>query len=113
MGGDILNLLGVIMTISLAVCTKLHSEINRLEATYKKIIYKKTRRSISLSVFSLVIIFLLSFALLATKGYFIENLFVQSIINLILTELVLLYVWILIDFIRMSFTINADEYLGD
>ena len=70
---ELLVLLGVIVTITLASAANLHLELNKLEEPVRKRVFGPTRAAIKMSAYWLIAVLLIAFVLVVAKPLVIER----------------------------------------
>jgi hypothetical protein len=70
---EILNILAVIMTISLATIATIHIWFNELEQKHHKRVFGKARRELNQAAFLLIWLFLIALVLLIVRSMFDKN----------------------------------------
>ena len=105
-GPDFLSLLGLIVTLTLAATTKLHSEINILEEKVEQEIFINTRKSIRNYSYLQIILLFFAFVILSIKGLSNANSLAASFCNLLCIHILIVNLWSLSDLTRMAFTIK-------
>jgi len=105
---NLLSLLGVIVTITLASAGNLHLELNKLQDRCK-LNFRRTRRSIKLSSYSLILIFAVSCALVIIKPMLGKDMRATAACNSIAIVLIMFSLFVLIDITRTIFSIPASS----
>lgn len=78
---EILNIMGVIMTISIATIATIHIWFNELEDKHKQKVFGPARREINQSAFYFIALFLLQLLLLVVRSFFEGNDLAMSLFN--------------------------------
>jgi hypothetical protein len=103
---ELLALLGIIMTITLASAASLHLEFNKIEERYKKRGLTNTRRGVTQGAYCLIALFLLATTLVVIKPLLPHSETAQAIVNGIALVLVLFNVLILLELTQLAFSIQ-------
>lgn len=106
-GINLLSLLGVIVSITLASAANIYLELNRLEARFKKMNLSGTKNALKNSAIALVTLLALAIILIAVKKTFSPNIFVESITNSLSIVVLLCNILILSDVTRLVFRIPS------
>lgn len=107
---ELLSLLGVIVTITLASAGNLHLELNKLQDRTTKS-FLRTRQAVKMSAYSLILIFALAGALVVVKPLFTGDLHATAACNSIAIVLVVFSLFVLTDLTRTIFAIPASSTL--
>jgi uncharacterized membrane protein YidH (DUF202 family) len=103
---ELLALLVIIMTITLASAASLHLEFNKIEERYRKRGLTKTRRGVTQGSYCLIALFLFATALVVIKPLLPHSETAQAIVNGIALILVLFNVLILLELTQLAFSIQ-------
>jgi hypothetical protein len=103
---EVLNVLGVIMTITLASTANLHLELNRIENAVKKPILNKTRAAVKHSAFSMIICFALAVVAVVVKPHLPKTEIAISLVNGSALLIVLFNILVLADLTKLAFSIR-------
>jgi hypothetical protein len=109
---ELLSLLGVIVTITLASAGNLHLELNKMQDR-TKMEFARTRLSVKLSAYSLIIIFATSVALVVVKPMLSTDMRATAACNAIAIVLITFSLFVLIDLTRTIFAIPAVSTLPE
>jgi len=109
---ELLSLLGVIVTITLASAGNLHLELNKIQDR-TKLPFGRTRKAIKLSAYSLIGIFMLAGALVIIKPMFGTEMRATAACNSIAIVLIFFSLFVLIDLTRTVFAIPASSTLPE
>jgi len=109
---ELLSLLGVIVTITLASAGNLHLELNKLQDRTAKP-FERTRRAIKLSTYSLILIFALAGALVVVKPMFADDVHATAACNSIAIVLVVFSLFVMADLTRTVLAIPASSTLPE
>lgn len=107
-GSDLLSLLGVIVTITLASAASLHFELNRLEEAAGKCGFPRTRAAIRQSANWLIGLLLFALVLIVAKPLIGQGDVATSLVNGGALLIVLFNVLVLIDLTQIAFKIGPD-----
>ena len=113
MGKDILPVLGVILTITLASAAQLHLEFNKIEERYGAVMLNKSRSKVHQAAFAMIYTFLIAAVLLVVKPIIVDSFSErsQAAINAVGLFLLWINVVILIELTQAAFSIPA--HIGD
>lgn len=103
---EILSILGVILTITLASAAQLHLEFNKIEETHKKKFLKKSRSGVHGAAFALIWIFVIAAILVVMKPIVAETDRHQAVFNSIGLFLLWFNVIILVELTQAAFSIQ-------
>ena len=103
---ELLSLLGVVVTITLASAGNLHLELNKLQDR-TKLPFNRTRKAIKLSAYSLIAIFMIAGALVVIKPMLGPDMRATAACNSIAVVLIFFSLFVLIDLTRTVFAIPA------
>jgi hypothetical protein len=103
---ELLALLGIIMTITLASAAALHLEFNKIEESYKHRGLTKTRTNVHRGAYLLIILFLFSVALVVAKPLLPSTSEWQSIVNGVAIVVVIVNALVLLDLTQLTFAIE-------
>ena len=78
---ELLALLGIIMTITLASAANLHLEFNKIEERHQKRALTSTRAKVKQAANCLIVLFVVSVALVVCKPLFGEGEHIQAVLN--------------------------------
>lgn len=107
---ELLSLLGVIVTITLASAGNLHLELNKLQDRTNSE-FRRTRLSVKLSAYSLIAIFAIAGALVIIKPMMGVDPRATAACNSVAIVLVAFSLTVLIDLTRTTFAIPASSTL--
>lgn len=105
-GGDLLNVLGVILAITLASAANLHLEFNNIENLVKKTFLGRTRTAVKKSAFSLIILFVIAVVTVVVKPLLNQSDITMSIVNGLCLLVILFNVLVLTDLTALVFRIE-------
>lgn len=105
---ELLALLGIIMTITLASAAQLHLEFNKFEERAGKRFLTKTRQGVMHGAFGLIFGFLLAVALVILKPLLPHSEPAVAIANGLALIILLFNVLILLDLTQLAFAIKPD-----
>jgi len=105
-GGDLLNVLGVILAITLASSANLHLAFNSIENEVKKTFLVRTRAAVKKSAFSLIILFVIAVVAVVVKPLLPQSEISMSIVNGICLLVVLFNILVLTDLTALVFRIG-------
>ncbi len=104
---ELLGVLGVILAITLASASQIHLTLNRIEETYQKRRFVKTRRNIKQAATWLIVLFACAVALLTVKSALPVQPTYQAVTNGLALLIVLIVILILVDLTQLIFAIEA------
>lgn len=107
---ELLALLGVVVTITLASAGNLHLELNKLEDRTGNH-FKRTREAVKLSAYSLILIFVAAGVLVVVKPMFGSDIRASAACNSVAITLVVFSVFVLADLTRTVLAIPAASTL--
>jgi hypothetical protein len=107
---ELLSLLGVIVTITLASAGNLHLELNKLQDRTDRA-FERTRRAVKLSAYSLILIFALAGALVIVKPLVGTDMRATAACNSFAIVLVAFSLFVLTDLTRTILAIPAASTL--
>ncbi len=105
---ELLALLGIIMTITLASAANLHLEFNKIEERHQKRELTNTRRKVKEAANCLIILFLVSVVVVVVKPLLNGNEHVQALFNGAALLIVLWNVLILVELTQLTFAIQPE-----
>jgi hypothetical protein len=105
---ELLALLGIIMTITLASAANLHLEFNKIEERHKRAGLIETRRGVKQGAYCLIILFAISVAVVVTKPLFHESESMQTIFNGTALVVLIWNVLILLELTQLAFAIKPE-----
>ena len=108
---ELLNVLGVIVAITLASAANLHLQFNELEDAAKKQFLVKTRRSLTNSVYLLILIFGTALLVVILKPISAASSEVQAFFNGLATILLIVSLLTLVDISRLVFKVPSKSAL--
>jgi hypothetical protein len=103
---EVLNVLGVIMTITLASAANLHLELNRIENAVRRPILNKTREAVKQSAFSMIICFAFAVVAVVVKPHLPKTEIAISLVNGSALLIVLFNILVLTDLTKLAFSIR-------
>jgi uncharacterized protein YacL len=103
---ELLALLGIIMTITLASAASLHLEFNKFEERAKKRFLTKTRRNVMQGAYGLIFGFLLAVVIVVFKPLLPPSEGAQAVANGLALIVLLFNVLILLDLTQLAFAIQ-------
>jgi hypothetical protein len=109
---ELLSLLGVIVTITLASAGNLHLELNKLQDRAGRD-FPKTRKSVRMSAYSLIIIFAFGAALVIIKPLLGPTPRMTAMANSFAITIILFSLGVLFDLIRTTFSIPASTTIPE
>ena len=109
---ELLSLLGVIVTITLASAGNLHLELNKIQDR-TKIPFTRTRTAIKLSAYSLIAIFIVAGALVVIKPMLGTDMRATAACNALAIVLIVFSLFVLVDLTRTVFAIPASTTLPE
>lgn len=107
-GSDMLSLLGVVVTITLASIANVHFELNKIEEANKKTGFRKSRAELKQSANWLIASLPMSLALVVVKPWVCGNEVYESLANSFALLIVLFDILMLIDVTKMAFIITPN-----
>jgi hypothetical protein len=111
-GSELLSLLGIIMTITLASAAGLHLEFNKIEERHKGRFLIETRRGVKQGAYCLIVLFAVSVVLVVVKPLVHESAHIEALINGAVIFIVIWNVLILLELTQLAFSIQPD-FKGD
>lgn len=105
---ELLAILGIIMTITLASAASLHLEFNKIEERYKKEGLRETRRGVKQGAYCLIVLFLVAVVLVVVRPLAAGTPAVEALFNGTALILLLWNVLVLIELTQLAFSIKAD-----
>lgn len=105
-GGDLLNVLGVILAITLASAANLHLEFNNIENIVKTTFLSRTRSAVKKSAFSLIILFVIAVTVVVVKPLVISNENSEAFMNGAALLIVIFNMLVLTDLTFLVFSIE-------
>jgi|SRR5450631_3900753 hypothetical protein len=108
---ELLALLGIIMTITLASAASLHLEFNKIEEKFQKHGLTNTRRGVMQGAYGLIFGFLLAMALVVFKPLLPHSEGAEAVVNGLALIILLFNVLILLELTQLAFAIkpNIDD----
>jgi hypothetical protein len=106
---EILSILAVIMTISIATIGTIHIWFNELEAKHEKKVFMRARNEINQNAGLFIILFLAELGILVVRGYFSGNQVAISLFNGFSLLVLLCSVLTLADVIRVVRALTPGE----
>jgi hypothetical protein len=103
---ELLSLLGIIMTITLASAANLHLEFNKIEERFKQRGLTKTRHGVMQSAYCLIGLFFISVVIVVTKPIAAHNEVSEALFNGAALFVLLWNILILIEITQMAFAIR-------
>lgn len=103
---ELLSLLGVVVTITLASAGNLHLELNKLQDMTGKP-FARTRQAVRLSAYSLIVIFVLACVLVVVKPTLGTDMRATATCNSIAIVLIVFSIFVLTDLTRTILAIPA------
>ena len=105
---NILAILGVVLTITLASAAQIHLALNEVENKAKKVIFTKTRSGVHSSSYWLIGLFFLSILVALVKPYFMASIPWQSFFNGAALFILFWMVLIMASLMRLVFAIKPN-----
>jgi hypothetical protein len=105
---ELLALLGIIMTITLASAANLHLEFNKIEERHKKRALTGTRAKVKQAANCLIVLFTVSVAIVVCKPLMDETERLQAVFNGAALFVVLWNVMILVELTQLTFAIKPE-----
>lgn len=105
-GGDLLNFLGVLVTITLASAANLHIELNKMEEKIQKRVFTKTRASIKKSCGWLIALLIIAVVLVLSKQYVLSLPVMLALLHSAAILILLFSVLVLVDLMNTAFAIS-------
>jgi hypothetical protein len=105
---DMLPILGIILTISLASVAQLHLEFNKIEERRGELFLCSTRKALKGAAYMLIGTFVLGIIVVSLKAIIADTSFLQAIFNSLGILLLSLNVIILSDLTSAAFSIGPD-----
>jgi hypothetical protein len=105
---ELLALLGIIMTITLASAASLHFEFNKIEERFNKRGLTKTRRGVMQGAYCLIFLFLSAVALVVFKPLVTKSEVGEALINGLALLVVLINALILLELTQLAFSIQPE-----
>ena len=109
---ELLAVLGIILTITLASAASLHFEFNRIEERLQKRGLVETRRGVKQGAYCLIILFVVSVVLVVVKP-FVTHEIAQALVNGAALFVLLWNILILLELTQLAFAIEPDVKLID
>ena len=106
---EILNILAVIVTITIASIATIHIWFNELEEKHGKKVFGKARREINSSAFWLLGLFLVALLLLIVRAYFENSPVGLSLFNGFALMILIANILILIDIMGVVKSLTPDD----
>lgn len=107
---EMLSLIAVMATIVLASCGNLHLELNRLESELGCVIFKKSRKSIIISAYTMIVVFGLTFVLVIVKSS-LRGLHESAFVNSVAITFIAVSISVLVDIGTSMFAIPSGPSL--
>jgi hypothetical protein len=105
---ELLGLLAIILTITLASAANLHFEFNKIEEHYQRRGLTDTRRGVRQGAYCLIALFVFSTLLVLTKPIFASSDASQAVFNGLALVALLWNVLILVELTQLAFSIQPD-----
>lgn len=105
---ELLALLGIIMTITLASVASLHLEFNKVEERVKKRFLVNTRRGVQQGAYALIVLFALSVVLVVVKPLIHSGEVAVALANGLAVLIVFFNVMILLELTHLAFGIQPN-----
>jgi hypothetical protein len=105
---ELLAILGIIMTITLASAASLHLEFNKVEERYQKVALIETRRGVKQGAYCLIGLFVFATVLVVVKPFAHGNVTLEALFNGIAIFVLLWNVLILLELTQLAFAIKPD-----
>ncbi|WP_333839168.1 hypothetical protein [Novosphingobium sp.] len=105
-GSDLLSVLGFIVAVTLASAASVHFELNRLEDA-TGLPFKRTRKSLKYSAYSLIIIFAIATLIVIAKPAMQQSSFNEAAFNSIAICTILFNLSVMMDLTRTIFKIPS------
>lgn len=105
---ELLALLGIIMTITLASAASLHLEFNKIEEKFQKRGLTETRRGVMQGAYGLIFSFLFAVVIVVLKPLLPHSETAEAISNGLALLILLFNVLILLDLTQLAFAIKPD-----
>lgn len=105
---ELLAILGIIMTITLASAANLHLEFNKIEERYQRHGLTKTRRGVVQGAYCLIFLFLFAVGLVVLKPLFPYSDGIEAVISGLALITLLFNVLILLDLTQLAFAIQPE-----
>lgn len=103
---ELLAILGIIMTITLASAAQLHLEFNKFEEKAKRRFLTKTRQGVVHGAFSLIFAFLIAVVIVVLKPLLPHSEGAEALANGLALILLLFNVLVLLDLTQLAFAIR-------
>ena len=107
---ELLTVLGVVVTITLASAGNLHLELNKMQDRTGSP-FMRTRKSVKISAYSLILIFALAGALVIVKPLVGSDMRATAACNSVAITLMLFSLFVLVDLTRTTLSIPAASTL--
>ena len=105
---ELLALLGIIMTITLASAAGLHLEFNKIEEKFQKRGLTITRRGVIQGAYGLIFLFLFAVAIVVLKPLIPHSDAAEAVVNGLALIILLFNVLILLDLTQLAFSIKPE-----
>ena len=105
---ELLALLGIIMTITLASAASLHLEFNKIEEKFQKRGLTSTRRAVMQGAYGLIFGFLLAVVIVVFKPLLPHSEGAEAVANGLALIILLFNVLILLDLTQLAFAIKPE-----
>jgi hypothetical protein len=105
---ELLALLGIIMTITLASAASLHLEFNKIEERHNKRGLVETRRGVKQGAMCLIVLFTVSVFLVVIKPLVHDSEIIQALFNGSAVFILLWNVLILLELTQLAFAIQPE-----
>ncbi len=105
---ELLGLLGIIMTITLASAASLHLEFNKIEERFKQRGLKKTRHGVTQDAFCLIGLFFISVLIVVIKPIVGHGEVAEAVFNGAALVILLWNILILVEITQLAFAIQPD-----
>jgi hypothetical protein len=108
-GEDMLDFMGIVVTITLGSASNIFLELNKVEVEFKRSVFRKTKADIQHSAYALIGLLICSFALVCIKPIIPNGEHVCCIINGIGISIILATFFILVDLTQASFSLSIHK----
>ncbi|MHB8885688.1 MAG: hypothetical protein ACYC5H_11540 [Methylovirgula sp.] len=111
--GELLNVLGVILAITLASSANLHLEFNKIEERYKKVALVKSRSEVKSGTYSLILVFGLAVLIVVLKPIVDNGERSEAVFNGLSLLTLEWYIIVMADILETALAIPANLSKGD
>jgi len=105
---ELLAILGIIMTITLASAASLHLEFNKIEERHNKRGLVETRRGVKKGAYCLIVFFLIALIIVLVKPFALGNEILEALLNSAALFVLLWNVLILLELTQLAFALEPE-----